>query len=314
MRSAFVEELVRIAGEDDRVVLLTGDLGFTVVDAFTEAHPGRFFNVGVAEQNMVGVATGLAEAGFVPFCYSIATFATLRPLEFIRNGPLLHGLPVRIVGVGAGLDYGVNGVTHYALEDVAIMRSQPAMTVLTPADPDQARSALRATWELDGPIYFRLGRAGDPVPGLDGRFELGGLEQVHRGDDVVIFALGTSASAALGAAEILDRRGVGASVELVSTVQPLSAEGVVAAIGPRKTAVTVESHYRVGGLGSLIAEIVAEAGIDCRLLRVGVDRMPVGTSGSDIYLTGLLGIDAEGIAGAVLDQLPAPKATPPPGG
>ena len=118
----------------ESIVLLTGDLGFTVVEPFAERFPVRFFNVGVAEQNMLGVATGLAEAGFVPFVYSIATFATLRSYEFVRNGPVLHHLPVRVVGVGGGLEYGMNGVTHYALEDIAIMRTQPGMTVLAPAD------------------------------------------------------------------------------------------------------------------------------------------------------------------------------------
>ncbi len=151
VRATFIRTLVELAEEDERIVLLTGDLGFTVVEPFAERFPDRFFNVGVAEQNMVGVATGLAEAGFVPFVYSIATFATLRPYEFIRNGPVLHRLPVRIVGVGGGLEYGLNGLTHYALEDIAVMRAQPGMTVLAPADFEQARTALRETKAVPGP-------------------------------------------------------------------------------------------------------------------------------------------------------------------
>ena len=145
MRATFIRTLVELAEEDKRIVLLTGDLGFTVVEPFAERFPDRFFNVGVAEQNMIGVATGLAEAGFVPFAYSIATFATLRSYEFVRNGPVLHRLPVRIVGVGGGLEYGMNGLTHYALEDIAVMRTQPGMTVLAPADFQQARTALCAS-------------------------------------------------------------------------------------------------------------------------------------------------------------------------
>jgi transketolase len=145
VRATFIRTLVELAEEDERIVLLTGDLGFTVVEPFAERFPDRFFNVGVAEQNMVGVATGLAEAGFVPFAYSIATFATLRSYEFVRNGPVLHHLPVRIVGVGGGLEYGMNGLTHYALEDIAVMRTQPGMTVLAPADFQQARTALAET-------------------------------------------------------------------------------------------------------------------------------------------------------------------------
>src|SRR5688500_14281558 len=149
MRNAFLEELLDLADEDPSVVLLTGDLGFMVLEPFAERFPDRFYNVGVAEQNMVGVATGLAEAGYRPFVYSIATFATLRPYEFIRNGPALHNLPVRVVGVGGGFDYAHNGVTHHALEDLAVMRTQPRMTVIAPADAGQARCALRAGHQVD---------------------------------------------------------------------------------------------------------------------------------------------------------------------
>ena len=182
VRATFIRTLVELAEEDERIVLLTGDLGFTVVEPFAERFPDRFFNVGVAEQNMVGVATGLAEAGFVPFAYSIATFATLRSYEFVRNGPVLHHLPVRIVGVGGGLEYGMNGLTHYALEDIAVMRAQPGMTVLAPADFQQARTALIGDQGVPGPIYFRLGKnETETVPGLDGRLRLGGVEQIGAG-------------------------------------------------------------------------------------------------------------------------------------
>src|SRR5215467_9943834 len=133
MRRAFVSTLVRLAEADRRILLLTGDLGFT-------------------EQNMLGIATGLADAGFLPFVYSIATFATLRPYEFIRNGPVLHRLPVRIVGIGGGFDYGPQGATHHGLEDLAVTRVQPGMTVIAPADHEQLVAALEATWDVAGPV------------------------------------------------------------------------------------------------------------------------------------------------------------------
>src|SRR5215813_9108674 len=129
MRGAFVRTLAEIAAGDDRILLLTGDLGYMALEPFSERFPERFLNVGVAEQNMVGTATGLAEAGFIPFVYSIVTFATLRPYEFIRNGPILHRLPVRIVGVGGGMEYGHNGLSHYGLEDIAVMRAQPGISI-----------------------------------------------------------------------------------------------------------------------------------------------------------------------------------------
>ncbi|HMV46813.1 MAG TPA: 1-deoxy-D-xylulose-5-phosphate synthase, partial [Blastocatellia bacterium] len=146
MRAAFTETIVELAERDPRILLLTGDLGYCALEPFAEKFPDRFFNCGVAEQNMVGVATGLAEAGYIPFVYSIATFASLRTYEFIRNGPILHHLPVRIVGVGGGFEYGTAGPTHYGLEDAGVMRLQPGLTVISPADHQQTRTAMLATW------------------------------------------------------------------------------------------------------------------------------------------------------------------------
>src|SRR2546422_6362625 len=141
MRGAFIRGLVEIADRDPRVLLVTGDLGFTVIEPFADRYPERFFNAGVSEQNMVGLATGLAEAGRIPFVYSIATFATLRPYEFIRNGPIAHHLPVRIVGIGGGFDYRTQGLTHHALEDIGVLRVQPGITIVAPADATQKASA-----------------------------------------------------------------------------------------------------------------------------------------------------------------------------
>src|SRR5438067_3211269 len=158
MRRAFTNTLVELAEHDPRIMLLTGDLGYLALEPFSERFPDRFFNVGVAEQNMVGLATGLAEAGYVPFVYSITPFATLRPYEFIRNGPILHHLPVRIVGVGGGFEYSHAGLTHHGLEDVGVMRVQPGMGVIAPADHEQTVTAMEATWDLPGPVYYRLGK------------------------------------------------------------------------------------------------------------------------------------------------------------
>src|SRR5271154_5163695 len=146
MRGTFAKTLTELAGIEPRIFLLTGDLGYMALEPFAERYPDRFLNVGVAEQNMVGIATGLAEAGFIPVVYSIVTFASLRPYEFIRNGPILHQLPVRIAGVGGGCEYGHNGATHYGLEDVGVMRVQPGITVVAPGDAAQTRTALEKTY------------------------------------------------------------------------------------------------------------------------------------------------------------------------
>jgi transketolase len=292
VRSEFVDELVALAEVDERVMLLTGDLGFMVLEEFQRRFPDRFVNCGVAEQNMVGVATGLAEAGFVPFVYSIATFATLRPYEFIRNGPALHHLPVRIVGVGGGFDYGHNGVTHFALEDYAVMRAQPAITTVVPADAEQGRAALRATAELPGPAYFRVSKRGDDLPGLDGRFELGRLELLREGGDAAILAIGSIAPVAIAAADLLAERGIEVSVGLVSSFNPSPVEDLAELLGEVPVALAVEAHYRDGGLGSLVAETIAERGLSCRLVRAAVERMPSGETGSQRFLEERHGLSA----------------------
>src|SRR5437868_9843121 len=252
LRRTFVDALAELAEQDERVVLLTGDLGFTVVEPFAERFPERFFNVGVAEQNMVGLATGLAEAGFHPYVYSIATFATMRPYEFIRNGPAHQRLPVRIVGVGGGLVYGVNGITHYALEDLALMRVQPEMTVVAPADHLQARTAVAALADVLGPVYFRLGKDEvSVVPGLDGRFTLGRAEMIGEGGDVLFVATGAIACEAAGAVEALRAQGIESSLLVVAGLSPPPVMHLAEVLDRFPLALTVEAHYLTGGLGSL---------------------------------------------------------------
>lgn len=302
MRNAFAAWLCKAAERDERVRLLTGDLGFTVFDEFAERFPDRFLNVGVAEQNMVGVATGLAESGFIPFVYSIATFASMRPYEFIRNGPLLHELPVRVVGVGAGFDYGANGVTHYALEDVAIMRAQPGMTVVAPADREQTTAALDATWDSTGPLYLRLGKGGDRVPGLGGGFELGRSTSLTSGDDLALIALGSIAGEAVAAADELVERGLSTSVVVVSSFTAEPDDEIARVLAEVPLALTIEAGYVNGGLGSCVAELIAERGLPCRLRRCGVKAMPLGRSGSQSFLNDEAGISARRIVETALRE------------
>ena len=301
MRREFIEGLVDLARDDERVVLLTGDLGFAALEPFAAAFPNRFFNAGVAEQNMVGMATGLAEAGFTPYVYSISTFASMRPYEFIRNGPVLHNLPVRVVGIGEGVDYGHNGMTHYSLEDVALMRAQPGLAVVTPAEDAQLRTVLTAVQSLQGPAYIRLSKQSFQVRGLNGRFELGRAHLITRGADVAIVVLGAMATTAVRAAELLAEQRVSASVVVVSAVAPPPIEDLSKVLASVPLALSVEAHYITGGLGSLIAEVIAEGGLPCRLLRAGVATAPVGMSGSRVYMHQRLGLSAELLAARVLE-------------
>jgi transketolase len=304
MRAAFVQTLMELAGKDSRVLLLTGDLGFNVVEPFVKAFPDRFLNVGVAEQNMVGVATGLAEEGFIPFVYSIATFASLRPYEFIRNGPALHQFPVRICGVGGGFEYGHAGATHYALEDIGVMRVQPAITVLAPADAQQAQTALRASWDLPGPVYYRLGKEEKTVvPGLEGRFELGRIQIVREGRDLVFVAMGALAVEAVAAAELLQNQGVSCAVAVLSSLNPAPVEDLVLLLSQFPSVWTIESHYLSGAAGSLVAEVIAEHGIPCRLTRCGVAEMPHGVSGGQHHMQQANRLNREDLVQRVLGRL-----------
>jgi transketolase len=252
---------------------------------------------------MVGMATGLAEAGYVPFVYSIATFAALRSYEFIRNGPVLHDLPVRIVGVGPGLDYGPNGITHWALEDVAVLRPLPGLAVIAPADDPQTASAVQATAALTGPVYLRLARTGPAIAGLDGRFALGRAHVLGEGSDVALIALGNMASTALEAQALLAGSGVSARVVIVSCVRPAPTHDLVQALLDVPLAISVESHYVDGGVGSLTAEVVAEHGLATRLVRAGVRRSPAGETGSADFMHDRHGLSARALAASALDHL-----------
>lgn len=303
MRAAFAHTLTELAGLDSRILLLTGDLGFMALEPFSDRFPQRFFNAGVAEQNMVGMATGLAEAGFIPFVYSIVTFATLRPYEFIRNGPILHNLPVRVAGIGGGFEYGTAGPTHHGLEDVGVFRVQPGMTVVAPADHLQARTALLATWDIPGPIYYRLGKDDrTSVPGLDGRFELGRAQTLRYGRDVALITMGSISAEVARAAELLATQGIEATVVVVASINPPPVPDLIDVLTDIPLAVTVEAHFATGGVGSLVAEVIAENGLHCLLRRAGVRGIEA-RSGSQTYMHEVHGLTPTQIARTVVETL-----------
>ncbi len=304
MRGAFAKTLVELAAQDDRIMLLTGDLGFMALEIFSDRFPNRFVNMGVAEQNMTGVATGLAEAGFLPFTYSIVTFAALRPYEFVRNGPILHHLPVRVVGVGGGMEYGHAGPTHHGLEDVSVMRTQPGITVVAPADGAQTTNALRQTWDLPGPVYYRLGKNDKVViPDLDGRFELGRLQTVRDGGDLLLVAMGGITNEVVAAADTLAQQGIRATVAIVSSFNPAPVDDMALLLSRFPLALTVEAHYVSGGVGSWVSEVVAENALACRVVRCGVTTPPLTVSGSQNYFQHQYGISAAALVETALREL-----------
>jgi transketolase len=304
MRAAFAQTLSELAAADPRIMLLTGDLGFMALEVFAERHPQRFLNVGVAEQNMLGLAVGLAEAGFVPFVYSIVTFAALRPYEFLRNGAVLQRLPLRVVGMGGGFEYGSAGPTHHGLEDIAVMRALPGLTVIAPADGRQTRSALQATAQLPGPIYFRLGKDDrSEVSGLDGRFAPDSIPLVRAGDDVLILVMGGIAPEAVAAAEQLAQLGVSAAVGIVAQLAPVPTAALLELLQRYRLVLTVEAHVAAGGLAALVAEQIAGQGLACRLVRCAVETAPDGFSGSQSYYLRRHGLDRDSLVRCTLQAL-----------
>lgn len=304
MRTAFVKTLSDLASHDPRILLLTGDLGYMALEPFADRFADRFFNVGVAEQNLVGLATGLSEAGFIPFVYSIVPFAVLRPYEFIRNGAIQHQLTVRIVGVGGGFEYGTNGLSHYGLEDVGVLRLQPGIAIITPADHEQASTALCATWDMPGPVYYRLGKDDKTtVPELGGRFELGRLQILREGSELVFISMGNVVGEVIKAGELLAAQGVSVGVVGIASVSPPPVDDLLRLLRCHKVAITVEAHYTTGGIGSLVAEVIAEWSVPCRLVRCGVKSPIDGISGSTHYLYQRHGLSSEALVQTALAAL-----------
>ncbi|HEX2349768.1 MAG TPA: transketolase C-terminal domain-containing protein, partial [Ktedonobacterales bacterium] len=243
MRNTFAETLADLAEQDERIWLLCGDLGYSVLERFSERHPNRYVNVGVAEQNMVGVAAGLALSGKIVFTYSIANFPVMRCLEQLRTDVCYHNLSVKTVAVGGGLAYGTNGYTHHGVEDIGVMRAFPNMTVVAPGDPVEARLATAALVAQDGPAYLRLGKGGEPtVHQTPPDFRLGRALPLREGDDVAILATGAILAEAVKAADLLAQQGIHATLLSMPTIQPLDTEAILATAARAPLLVTVEEH------------------------------------------------------------------------
>lgn len=260
MRTTFVRTLVDLASRDKEINLVVGDLGFGVVEPFAEAYPNRFVNAGVAEQNMTGIAAGMALCGKVVFTYSIANFPIFRCLEQIRNDVCYHNADVKVVSVGGGLGYGSLGVSHHNTEDIAVMRSLPNMTVVAPGDPVEVELATQALAAQPGPAYLRLGRSGEPkIHRGDIDFQIGKAITVREGGDVCLIATGGLLLNAVKSAELLSERGVEARVLSMHTIKPLDTAAVLAAARQTQAIFTIEEHSILGGLGSAVAEVLAES-------------------------------------------------------
>lgn len=298
MRKVYCDTMIALAKEDPRIVDVEADLtGAHGMKPFKAAYPDRSFNVGIAEANMVGVAAGLSACGKIPFVHSFATFASRRCFDQIAISVCYAGLNVKIVGSDPGVGAELNGGTHMALEDMGIMRTLPGMTVFEPTDSVQLRKALPAIVEHEGPVYIRLfRRQAENVFGDDYEFDLGKADLLRDGTDVTLIASGVCVANALQAAETLAGEGLSARVLNMHTIKPVDAEAVIRAASETGALVTAENHNVIGGLGSAVAEVLAERR-PTPLERVGV-KDHFGQVGKAPYLMGVFGITAEDIAEA----------------
>lgn len=303
MRTAFLKTLEELAAEDGRINFLTGDLGFTVVEPFVKRFPKQFLNVGVAEQNMTGLAAGMALTGKVVFTYSIANFPTLRCLEQIRNDACYHKANVKVVSVGGGLAYGSLGSSHQATEDLAVMRALPGMTVVAPGDPVEAAYATRAVAGHEGPCYLRLGKAGEPVVHegpID--FCLGRALTVREGRDLTVISIGGMLKPCADAAAALATEGIKVRLLSMHTLKPFDAEAVLKAVAETGGLLTVEEHSAVGGLGSATAEVLARSGLRTEFRSISLPDSFCREIGSHEYLRRFNGLTVEDIAKAAREM------------
>lgn len=271
MRNAFADQILQLARRDSRVVLLSGDIGNRLFDKLRDEFPDRFYNCGIAEAGMIGMAAGLAMSGLRPYCYTIAPFVTYRCLEQIRVDLCYHHQPVVLVGTGAGLSYASLGGTHHSCEEMGMLRLLPGLSVAAPADNAELRALMNATLSHHGPVYLRIGKKGEPdvhqsLPEL----ALGQSLTLRQGDAVCILCAGTLLPIALDAAARLEETGVSTRVVSFPSIKPLDQAALQGAFETCRLVVTVEEHSRLGGLGGAVAEWSAEHdGPRAKLLRIG---------------------------------------------
>ena len=307
-RLAFSDMLLELGEEDERIVVVNNDsVGSSNTGAFRKRFPHRLVNVGIAEQNLVGVGAGLANAGKIPFVCSASCFLTGRALEQIKADVAYSNANVKLVGISSGMAYGALGPTHHSIEDFAWTRAIANLTVVAPADPEETRQAVHRAAHTTGPIFLRLSRMGVPmIYDRDYRFAIGKASLLRDGSDVTIIANGVMVTRALAAAELLAGDGVDARVLNMATVRPLDRDAIVAAARDTGAIVTVEEHTVFGGLGGAVAEVVVQT-VPVPMRILGVPGVFAPTGGAE-WLLEHFGLTADGIRLAALELKRSPKA------
>jgi transketolase len=305
-REIYGRVLSEMSDSDPRIVALTADLSkSTALAIFEKEHPERFFNMGIAEQNLMGTAAGMAKAGLIPFASTFAAFASMRAAEQVRTDICYQDLPVKIIATHAGMSFGAAGTTHHCTEDLAIMRSFANMTVIVPADGIETANAVRASMEISGPVYIRIGRGFEPpfYDQEDYGFEAGKSVEVHPGTDFTIITCGIGVLQAVEAAKLLkEQDGLSVRVLNMHTIKPIDEGAILAAVSDTRRILTVEEHNILGGLGSAVADVIAASGKGCAFAKLGLpDTYSLVGYPEDLYAH--YGLDVNGIADKVRSLL-----------
>ncbi len=284
MRKTFVDTLIELADKNNKISLLTGDLGFSVLESFREKHPDRFLNVGVSEQNLMGMAAGMALSGKTVFVYSIIPFVTYRCFEQIRNDVCMHKANVKIVGVGQGFSYSVHGHTHHAKEDVSILRSLPNMRIISPGDPCEVREAVKFMAKNDGPFYLRLGKQGEPcIHSKIYKTNCGQGEVLFEGKRVAVIASGNILANAHEAVKQLRDKKISVTLISMPWLKPVSSNFLKDIAKKHKSIITVEEHSEIGGLYSAISETLHDIDSKCKLVKLAARDEFIDQIGSQSY-------------------------------
>ena len=301
IRGAFGEELAELGAKNSNIVALDADLsGSTQTSLFAKAFPERFFDVGIAEQDLMTTALGLSLTGKIPFAATFAVFATGRAYDQIRNSICYQKANVKIIGAHGGITVGEDGASHQALEDISLMRGLPNMTVIVPGDYEQTRQAVRFASEYNGPVYIRLSRMNVPdVFDRNYKFDLNKAVILKEGADVTLFTCGDILSEVISAGEILEQKGISAEIVNIPVIKPLDSKTVLESVNKTKLAVIVENHSIIGGLGSAVCEVLSE-NAPHRAVRIGINDV-FGQSGKPDELLKFYGLDAESIANKVIE-------------
>lgn len=303
MRDAYVSTLYDIAKKNKHVMSINADIGAIIFNRFIADFPDRFINAGVAEQNMMGVAAGLASCGKIPFVYTMVPFITARTYEQIKIDVCLQRNNVKIVGVGAGISYSTLGPTHHGIDDIAIMKTLPNMNIVSPADPLETKLATYSIAEMDKPVYLRLGTSGElNIHGEDYSFEFGKGEVLKDGNDVTLIATGSILFDVLMAAKVLENEYcVECRVINIHTIKPLDKDIIIKAARETNNVIVIEEHSIEGGLGESIASVILESNYQTRFIRMGINDSFCMGYGTHQELKSIYGLTKEGIITRVLE-------------